>query len=101
MKDFHDSPLARAYRCRDCGREVGFRSRPRTLTERYILPLLLVQPVRCAECFQAGLSVDLHSCGASAYRPSNTLARSTGALLKKGRDLVTMKHIPMAATKRR
>jgi hypothetical protein len=51
MKDFHDFPFARAYRCRDCGREVGFRSRPRTLTERYIFPLLLVQPVRGAECF--------------------------------------------------
>ena len=62
LKDFHDFPFARAYRCRDYGSEVGFRSRPRTLTERYILPLLLVQAVRCA-VFQAGLSVDLHSCG--------------------------------------
>ena len=44
--------FARPYRCRDCGREVGFRSRPRTLMERYILPLLLMKPVRCAECFR-------------------------------------------------
>ena len=40
------------YRCRDCGRELGFRSRPRTVVERYILPVLLIQPVRCAACFR-------------------------------------------------
>ena len=43
-------PFAKPYRCRDCGKGVGFRSRPRTLMERYILPLTLMQPVRCAEC---------------------------------------------------
>jgi hypothetical protein len=40
------------YRCRDCGREVGFRSRPRTFMERYMLPLFLMQPIRCAACFR-------------------------------------------------
>ena len=40
------------FRCRDCGCEVGFRSRRRTLSERYILPLFLMQPVRCGECFR-------------------------------------------------
>jgi len=45
-------PFAKTYRCRDCGKGVGFRSRPRTLMERYILPLTLIQPVRCAECFR-------------------------------------------------
>jgi len=40
------------YRCRDCGSEEGFRSRRRTLTERFILPLLLLRPVRCGECFR-------------------------------------------------
>jgi hypothetical protein len=43
-------PFAPPYRCRDCGKRVGFRSRPRTLMERYILKLTLMQPVRCAEC---------------------------------------------------
>jgi hypothetical protein len=43
-------PFVKPYRCRDCGKGVGFRSRPRTLMERYILPLTLMQPVRCAEC---------------------------------------------------
>ncbi len=43
---------SRSYQCRDCGSEVGFQSRRRTLTERYILPLLLLKPVRCGECFR-------------------------------------------------
>jgi hypothetical protein len=43
-------PFAKPYRCRDCGKGIGFRARPRTLMERYILPLTLMQPVRCAEC---------------------------------------------------
>ena len=42
----------RTYHCRDCGSEVAFRSRRRTLAERYILPLFLMQPVRCGECFR-------------------------------------------------
>jgi hypothetical protein len=40
------------YRCKDCGRELGVRSRPRTFVEHYILPLLLMQPVRCVACFR-------------------------------------------------
>ena len=40
------------FHCRDCGNEVGFRSRRRTLAERFLLPVLLLQPVRCAECFR-------------------------------------------------
>jgi hypothetical protein len=43
FKEFH---------CRDCGSNIGFRSRRRTLTERYVLPVLLLQPVRCGECFR-------------------------------------------------
>ena len=42
------------FRCGDCGGEVGFRSRRRTFSERYILPLFLLQPVRCGECFRRG-----------------------------------------------
>lgn len=47
-----DTPFGQPYRCRDCGSEVGFRSRRRTFSERYILPLFLMQPVRCGECFR-------------------------------------------------
>jgi hypothetical protein len=52
MSDSPDRPLISTYRCPDCGSESGFRSRRRTLTERLILPLLLMQPVRCGECFR-------------------------------------------------
>jgi hypothetical protein len=52
MKVSPDSPLSSQYICRDCGSEVGFRSRRRTLTERIILPLFLLKPVRCGECFR-------------------------------------------------
>lgn len=52
MSNSPESSIAHPYRCYDCGSEIGFRSRRRTLTERYILPLLLLQPVRCGECFR-------------------------------------------------
>jgi hypothetical protein len=52
MTDSRHFPFANPYRCRDCGSEAGFRSRPRTLMERYILPLFLMQSVRCADCFR-------------------------------------------------
>jgi hypothetical protein len=52
MNDSPDVSLARPYQCRDCGSEVGFRSRRRSFTERFILPLFLLQPVRCGECFR-------------------------------------------------
>jgi hypothetical protein len=51
MKD-SSQPMFPPYRCRDCGSEVGFRSRRRTIAERLILPLFLLQPVRCGECFR-------------------------------------------------
>jgi len=40
------------FHCDDCGSNIGFRSRRRTFTERYLLPVFLLQPVRCAECFR-------------------------------------------------
>jgi hypothetical protein len=40
------------FHCHDCGSGVGFRSRPRTFSERCLLPILLLRPVRCAECFR-------------------------------------------------
>ena len=52
MNDSPDWPLTWPYHCRDCGSAVGFRSRRRTLTERFILPLFLLKPVRCRECFR-------------------------------------------------
>jgi hypothetical protein len=52
MSSSPDSLFSQPYHCRDCGSDVGFRSRRRTLTERFLLPLLLLQPVRCGECFR-------------------------------------------------
>jgi hypothetical protein len=40
------------FHCDDCGSDTGFRSRRRTFSERYLLPIFLLQPVRCAECFR-------------------------------------------------
>ena len=45
-------PLHFEFRCRDCGGKVGIRSRCRTFSERYILPVFLLQPVRCENCFR-------------------------------------------------
>lgn len=51
MSNSPDSFLIQPYRCRDCGSELGFRSRRRNLAERYLLPLFLLRPVRCGDCF--------------------------------------------------
>ncbi|MGA9510024.1 MAG: hypothetical protein WBV55_15510 [Candidatus Sulfotelmatobacter sp.] len=40
------------FHCDDCGGDTGFRSRRRTFSERFLLPVFLLQPVRCAECFR-------------------------------------------------
>ncbi len=40
------------FHCDDCGSKIGFRSRPRTFSEHYLLPLFLLQAVRCGECFR-------------------------------------------------
>jgi hypothetical protein len=40
------------FHCDDCGSDAGFRSRRRTFFERYLLPIVLLKPVRCSECFR-------------------------------------------------
>jgi hypothetical protein len=40
------------FHCDDCGSDTGFGSRRRTFTERWLLPIFLLKPVRCAECFR-------------------------------------------------
>ena len=52
MSNSPDSTFFQPYHCRDCGSDVGFRSRRRTMIERFLLPLVLLQPVRCGECFR-------------------------------------------------
>jgi len=52
MSTSPDSSFTQAYMCHDCGSQVGFRSRRRNFLERYLLPLMFLQPVRCGECFR-------------------------------------------------
>jgi hypothetical protein len=40
------------FHCDDCGSDTGFQSRRRTFTERYFLPIFLLKPVRCTQCFR-------------------------------------------------
>jgi hypothetical protein len=40
------------FHCDDCGGDTGFRSRPRSFSERWLLPIFLLKPVRCGECFR-------------------------------------------------
>jgi hypothetical protein len=44
--------LSRQYQCPDCGGYEGSRSRRRNSVEKYILPLLMLQPVRCLNCYR-------------------------------------------------
>ena len=71
------------FHCDDCGSDTGFRSRRRTFSERYLLPIFLLQPVRCAECFRRDyrlifmpvkerLSEAVGKPTVSAVRPGNT-----------------------------
>jgi hypothetical protein len=46
------SMFPRLYECKDCGGFNGYRSRPKNLTERFLLPLLLLRPTRCGDCFK-------------------------------------------------
>jgi len=38
--------------CLGCLSERGYLSRPRSFADKYILPMFLLRPVRCAECYQ-------------------------------------------------
>lgn len=38
--------------CRGCGGQEAYRSRPRNFFEKYLLPLMLLQSVRCDCCYR-------------------------------------------------
>jgi hypothetical protein len=40
------------YQCPDCGGSDAYRSRRRNFLEKYLEPVFLLQPVRCANCFR-------------------------------------------------
>ncbi|MFZ0761780.1 MAG: hypothetical protein WAM69_17680 [Candidatus Sulfotelmatobacter sp.] len=73
------------FHCDDCGSDTAFRSRRRTFSERYLLPIFLLKPVRCAECFRrdyrllfvpvkARLPEAVKKMAASAPRPNRNVA---------------------------
>lgn len=39
------------FHCRGCGAKEAYRSRPRGFFETYVLPIFLLQPVRCDRCY--------------------------------------------------
>ena len=43
---------AMMFECPDCSSTCAFYSRRRGVTEKYLLPFLLLRPYRCADCFQ-------------------------------------------------
>jgi hypothetical protein len=40
------------FHCQDCASDTAFHSRSSTFSERYVLPIFLLKPVRCAECLR-------------------------------------------------
>jgi hypothetical protein len=53
--------FSKQYQCPDCGSFEGNRSRRRNLLEKYILPLLMLQPVRCMSCYRRShVSIFVH-----------------------------------------
>ena len=44
--------LTTQFRCPDCGGSEAYRSRRRSFLEKYIYPVLFLQPVRCGNCFR-------------------------------------------------
>jgi len=44
--------VRRPFQCRDCGSVEVYRSRPRNVVEKYVLPVLGLQTVRCSDCYR-------------------------------------------------
>ena len=53
----------RLFECKDCGGFNGYRSRPKNFTEKFLLPLLLLRPARCGDCFKRSYQSRLFRCG--------------------------------------
>ena len=39
------------FRCPECSGRVAYRSRPRGLFEKHVLPIMLLQAIRCERCY--------------------------------------------------
>jgi len=44
--------MGKLFQCHDCGSFEGYLFRHPATTEKYLLPLLLLRPVRCGDCFR-------------------------------------------------
>src|ERR1700758_1194135 len=76
----HWRQYLRDFRCPDCGSTDGVRSRRRTFLERYLLPVLTLQPVRCGDCFRRfylPLSVQVRDRSEPARKASEVQMRPT------------------------
>ena len=45
------SRLFQEFHCRGCGNDEAYRSRPRGIFEKALLPIFMMRPVRCARCY--------------------------------------------------
>jgi hypothetical protein len=66
--------------CPDCGHATAFYSRRRGFSEKYLLPLLLLRPYRCADCFQRCY----RSVFVSARQPRERRASASGPTTDMG-----------------
>lgn len=68
------------FHCKSCGAHQAFRSRPRSFFERYLLPLLMLQTVRCERCFHRSYilrKIAVHDKPQSEHKPSRSAATDT------------------------
>jgi len=73
--------LAKPFHCHDCGSHEAYRSRPRNVIERFVLPLLYLRAVRCGDCFRR--SYQLSSVAIQERPLDSTLTRSGGKAAAK------------------
>jgi predicted nucleic-acid-binding Zn-ribbon protein len=59
------------FRCKRCGSDEGYRSRPRTFMEKHFLRLVLLQPVRCGHCFKRSYQSKFVRVRPGRARPGN------------------------------
>jgi hypothetical protein len=65
--------MRKPFQCRDYGSVEGYCSRPRNVIEKYVLPVLGLCLVRCADCFRR------------SYQPFFVIVREPSEAEVKGR----------------
>jgi hypothetical protein len=70
---------ASEFHCQECGHHEAYRSRPRGVFEKYLLPILMLRPVRCDRCYRR--SYARRTVAAALRMPSagrHTVSQSSG-----------------------